>query len=290
MGTVILAGIFITNQQIVSYQEQDVEESKQVAIDSFQRLADRKERRLETIAAGLVGLYRGSTPIEPVEFQSFVSEITRITPDLDFVVVTQGGRIVQTYPDTSFVVGEETNKVLGKSYLRNLQDETQVLFEFPIDGFAGDDRTIVLAVGPEFFVDPNEILADGYKATIAVFSSESAAATITPVYYASKFGGIQQKGYDNFAAFSESEASNSIHVTITTGLRAYETHSVMILSYDVWHSSFEIRSIPLQYLSVVIGSAVAVAVSILLLRSQILSEKLRKNLDKLKLTNSSLIS
>lgn len=123
MGTVILAGIFITNQQIVSYQEQDVEESKQVAIDSFQRLADRKERRLETIAAGLVGLYRGSTPIEPVEFQSFVSEITRITPDLDFVVVTQAGRIVQSYPDTSFVVGEETNKVLGKAYLRNLQDE-----------------------------------------------------------------------------------------------------------------------------------------------------------------------
>jgi len=156
LGAAILAGIFITNHQIVKYQEEDVDQSKQVALDSFQRLADRKERRLETIAAGLVGFYKSASPIDTNAFQGFVKEITRVTPDLRFIVVTEDGVIAQSYPENLFVIGAKMNEALGNSYLRNFQDETQVLFEFPMGNLSQVDRTTILAVGPSFLSQISE--------------------------------------------------------------------------------------------------------------------------------------
>ena len=279
LGGAILVGIFLTNQQIVLYQEKDVEESKQVAIDSFHRLADRKERRLETIASGLVGFYKQSSTVELVQYQAFVTELTRVTPDLDFILVTQNGKIIQSYPDIS-LVGKTAGETIGLSTLRHLEDGTQLLLQFPIDQFPGDDRMIVLAVRPAFFADPREIMGDEYKAIIAVSLPESYGGR-TSVFQSSSFGANEVRRNANFETFSESEKDSSISVTITTALQAYGTDANMFLLYEVWDSSFEIHSIPFQYLSAITGGTVAVAVSILLLRSQSLSERLQQNVEKL---------
>src|SRR4051794_29731425 len=87
LGISIFAGVFIANEQTSSMLRQDVENSKQVVTDSLHKLADRKERRLETIASGIIGFYKASNSVEPDSFREFVQGITRVTPDLKFIIV-----------------------------------------------------------------------------------------------------------------------------------------------------------------------------------------------------------
>lgn len=281
LGVTIVGGMFVTNEQISSLLRQDVEESKKVATDSFDKLAERKERRLLTIASGIIGFYRVSNVgDDPDAFRNFVQEISQATPDLDFIIVEENGRVIQSYPSTT-LSGEDASSVLGSTstFVHHWQNRTQLLFHFSIDRFPGDQRKIVLGVEPSFFADPDEIMGDKYKANIAV--SRGLSEPKTTVYQELEFGSGVEKRYDNFLPFTQEELAESIDLNIESRLRAYGADEELVLNYKVWDSSFGIHTRPLQYLSVAMGSTVAILVTFLLLKSHILSEKLRQNLDKL---------
>src|SRR5712692_1182448 len=103
IASAIVVGIIANNSQISNYQAQAIKNSKSVAIDSIQKLIERKEGRLQTIEFGIIGLYKGSTTVGPDQFKTFVSEIMKPTNYVDYVLVVDKDTIIQAYPDTSLV-------------------------------------------------------------------------------------------------------------------------------------------------------------------------------------------
>ena len=294
IAAAIIMGIIATNAQIAYYQTHLIEDSKQVATDAFHKLSERKEARLKTIGSGISGLYRVSNSVTSDDFAVFTAEITQHTSDIHRVLITENEKIIQAYPDTT-LAGKSTRDVLQTGYVNSEHDQDYLLVEFPFSPKVqdpDDDRRIIISIPPQFFVEPDTILGEDFKASLSISSGAERAdsqnvsgQSAQTIYQQSVLNGQKREYHDQSMTFSDSESANSIEIVLESGIQAYSTNNNLILTYKVWDSSFEGQAVPFQYLSAIIGSVVAIATAFLLLRSENLTRKLNETVKNLETSN-----
>jgi len=186
--------------------------------------------------------------------------------------VIQNDKIIQSYPKADFV-GFDTSS-LFTDYLVEIDGMNLMLLEFFINQYENDDRSIVLAVPPDIFVQTNTIFGGNYK-MIA-----SSPVDNNRILYESEGMGGKESG--RAVVFSNNQKQNSINLVQTTELVGYNRERTVVLQYLIWNSIFEKQFTVFGHIMLGTGIAVSFIVPAMFIRSEKLNERLKSTNKKLR--------
>jgi signal transduction histidine kinase len=272
IGFLILLGSVIVFYQLNQYEHHISTSNKEKTSTTLESIIERREGRIHTIANSIVGFYASSDTVEGDEFNNFVKIILGSNSEVVNIFVLQNDQIIHSYPLSQYVDGNLAS--LFPTYPTVIDGMPTMTAVFPIDG----DLSLIVAVPFDYFIQSDSILSKNYKLVL-----------LSPISDDLKLYEIDStQEPKSSVVFSEEEMRNAITVGSTTSLFGYKLQDHYDLRYIVWDESF-VPNPTESLIILIIGLAMSCVIPVILIRTNMLKNKLDQQSHDLQKTNEHLL-
>lgn len=230
--------------------------------------------QIKQAAASLNEFYNESSSVGAQQFDDYSRIIIEQNPKIKNILVEQNGKIIDSYPYQEFEGSDVVS--LYKQFPAELDGIKVMNAMFQLSQYNG---SAVLSVPFESFLNPI-IFSNNFK--LILFNQINNQT----LYQVEVKDGEIQKGN---VFFSADELQNSLVVEKKTDLFGYNLQNYYILKYQIWDSPFEEQGSTYAQIILISGFMLSVAVPLLIIRFQRLTNFIRRQSSQLEQAHEKLL-
>src|SRR5579872_4623141 len=250
---------------------QNKENERKIIEDEISKKID----QINQAASSLNEFYNESLSVSAIQFDDYGRIIIEQNPTIKNILVEKNGKIIESYPHQEFEGSDVSS--LYKQF-PSVLDGVKVMN--PMFRISQSKEAAVFSIPFESFVNPI-IFSNNFKLILFNQYNNQSLYQIEV-----KDGQILQ---DNAIHFSADELQNSLIIEKKTDLFGYNLQNFYLLKYQIWDSPFEEQGSTYGQILIISGFILSVAVPLLIIRYQRLTNFIKRQSAQLEQANEKLL-